>query len=318
MADQPSLETPSIIEFEKAPLGKRLLEFPWWFVAIILIAIWASFIIFFNKHVFTTSAEFVTDSDIDPTSDPEATQIYNQLREDFAEEGITLSRGAVLEVITLDQKWRISDGNTTYFLIRDSDELDVYQRGQLYFNKKLLFTTKTEFVKTSQISEQLTEVFLEQDLELGKKAYIVVKRPDQRWYLDDGLGAYYLVRDGENLDVSQRGRYGDAFDFIKAGLSITIEVSLKAYGIAILLGLLAGLGRISTNIIFSNLSRLYVELIRGIPMLVLIFFIALVGVPVVVPVVADRRGIEPDPPGKHRDEQDRCQRDQPGKPLTRL
>ncbi len=49
-----------------------------------------------------------------------------------------------------------------------------------------------------------------------------------------------------------------------------------------MLGLLAGLGRISKNIFFNNLSRLYVELIRGIPMLVLIFFIALVGVPLLV------------------------------------
>jgi polar amino acid transport system permease protein len=46
--------------------------------------------------------------------------------------------------------------------------------------------------------------------------------------------------------------------------------------------LLAGLGRISRNVVLNNLATLYVELIRGIPMLVLIFFIALVGVPTVV------------------------------------
>lgn len=48
------------------------------------------------------------------------------------------------------------------------------------------------------------------------------------------------------------------------------------------IGLLTGLSRISSNIFLNNLGRLYVELIRGIPMLVLIFFIALVGVPSVV------------------------------------
>ncbi|MEJ2413558.1 MAG: amino acid ABC transporter permease, partial [Anaerolineales bacterium] len=52
--------------------------------------------------------------------------------------------------------------------------------------------------------------------------------------------------------------------------------------LAIIFGLLAGLGRISKNIVINNLARLYVELIRGIPILVLIFFIALVGVPVLV------------------------------------
>ncbi len=76
--------------------------------------------------------------------------------------------------------------------------------------------------------------------------------------------------------------YQDAFNFIKIGIQITVKTSLIAYAFALMLGLLAGLGRISKNIFFNNLSRLYVELIRGIPMLVLIFFIALVGVPMLV------------------------------------
>ena len=63
---------------------------------------------------------------------------------------------------------------------------------------------------------------------------------------------------------------------------ITVKTTLIAYLIAIIFGLLAGLGRISKNVFINNLARLYVELIRGIPILVLIFFIALVGVPVLV------------------------------------
>ena len=76
--------------------------------------------------------------------------------------------------------------------------------------------------------------------------------------------------------------YREAFDFIKIGLRVTIQTSLISYVIALLIGLLAGLGRISQNIFMRNVARLYVELIRGIPMLVLIFFIALVGVPLAV------------------------------------
>lgn len=76
--------------------------------------------------------------------------------------------------------------------------------------------------------------------------------------------------------------YRDAFNFIRIGLKVTIEVSLISYAIALVIGLLAGLGRISRNVFIKNAARLYVELIRGIPMLVLIFFIALVGVPMVV------------------------------------
>lgn len=76
--------------------------------------------------------------------------------------------------------------------------------------------------------------------------------------------------------------YRDAFDFIRIGLKITIQTSLISYVIALVIGLLAGLGRISRNVFIKNTARLYVELIRGIPMLVLIFFIALVGVPIIV------------------------------------
>lgn len=82
--------------------------------------------------------------------------------------------------------------------------------------------------------------------------------------------------------IMTRENYQDAFQFIKVGISVTIKTALVSYAFAVVLGLFAGLGRISKNIFFNNLARLYIELIRGIPMLVLIFFIALVGVPIFV------------------------------------
>ena len=88
------------------------------------------------------------------------------------------------------------------------------------------------------------------------------------------IGVFFVISTNEN--------YNNAFVFIKSGLKFTIKTTLIAYAFAILFGLLAGLGRISKNVVINNLSRLYVELIRGIPILVLIFFIALVGVPVLV------------------------------------
>ncbi|MDF1499517.1 MAG: amino acid ABC transporter permease [Anaerolineales bacterium] len=86
--------------------------------------------------------------------------------------------------------------------------------------------------------------------------------------------AAYIILTKEN--------YREAFEFIYRGIQITIRTSLIAYSLALLLGLLTGLARISKSIILNNIARLYVELIRGIPMLVLIFFIALVGVPAAV------------------------------------
>jgi polar amino acid transport system permease protein len=79
--------------------------------------------------------------------------------------------------------------------------------------------------------------------------------------------------------VFTQTNFYEAFTFIRIGLGVTITTTLAAFGGALVLGMLAGLGRISRSMVFRNLSTLYVEIIRGIPMLVLIFFIALVLVP---------------------------------------
>jgi polar amino acid transport system permease protein len=94
--------------------------------------------------------------------------------------------------------------------------------------------------------------------------------------------AIIVIAIGVFIVISSNRDYNAAFNFIKIGLLITVKTTLIAYGIALIFGLLAGLGRISKNVVINNLARLYVELIRGIPILVLIFFIALVGVPALV------------------------------------
>lgn len=73
--------------------------------------------------------------------------------------------------------------------------------------------------------------------------------------------------------------FKDAFNIIRVGLGATISTTLIAYSIAILLGLLIGLGRVSESVVWRNISTIYVEIIRGVPLMVLIFFIALVLIP---------------------------------------
>ncbi len=94
--------------------------------------------------------------------------------------------------------------------------------------------------------------------------------------------ALIFIAIGASLVIFFNTDYRQAFLFIRMGLLVTITTSLAAYAVAVVLGLLAGLGRISRNVFFNNLATLYIELVRGIPMLVLIFFIALVGVPMAV------------------------------------
>jgi polar amino acid transport system permease protein len=97
------------------------------------------------------------------------------------------------------------------------------------------------------------------------------------WFFAIILIAIYAI-----IIISTNEDFNSTFLFIKKGLSITISTTIIAFSLAIFFGLIAGLGRISKNVIINNLARLYVELIRGIPILVLIFFIALVGVPLLV------------------------------------
>lgn len=73
--------------------------------------------------------------------------------------------------------------------------------------------------------------------------------------------------------------YDQAWGAILPGVWLTLTTTLISFGIAFVLGLIAGIGQISQNVVAHNVSRAYVELIRGIPILPLIFTVALVLVP---------------------------------------
>ena len=73
--------------------------------------------------------------------------------------------------------------------------------------------------------------------------------------------------------------YQDAFLFLKEGVRLTILVSLISFGTALVVGLIAGLGRVSKNVVYYNLSTLYVEVVRGVPILVMLIYFAFVATP---------------------------------------
>jgi len=76
--------------------------------------------------------------------------------------------------------------------------------------------------------------------------------------------------------------YQRALDFIANGVWITLWVSVLAYAIALVLGLITGLGRVADNTAFYTISTLYVEVIRGIPLIVQIIYVAFVVTPLAV------------------------------------
>jgi polar amino acid transport system permease protein len=88
------------------------------------------------------------------------------------------------------------------------------------------------------------------------------------------------------LLITNSPSYSEAFVTIRSGMIVTLYITLISYAISLLLGLVTGLGRVSSSIVAQNIATFYVEVMRGIPMLVLIFFIALVMVPGVVDLLA--------------------------------
>ena len=85
--------------------------------------------------------------------------------------------------------------------------------------------------------------------------------------------------------VANDADYRVIFMAVSTGVSTTIYVTLVSYVGAVLLGLLIGLLRLSHNRVLYEVATFYVEIVRGVPMLVLLYYIAFVGAPQVVPPV---------------------------------
>lgn len=60
--------------------------------------------------------------------------------------------------------------------------------------------------------------------------------------------------------------------FVKDGISVTLMVTVVSFVLVLFVGLVGGLGRISKNPIISGIASVYVEIVRGIPLLVQLLF----------------------------------------------
>jgi len=76
--------------------------------------------------------------------------------------------------------------------------------------------------------------------------------------------------------------YSAIFSRLTLGIGVTIFTTLVAYSLALVIGLLAGLGRVSANPVVFNIATLYVQVIRGVPILVQLLVIAFVIVPLLI------------------------------------
>ena len=107
----------------------------------------------------------------------------------------------------------------------------------------------------------------------------------------DKATAQTLVAENEGVLTSVNAitnDYNAAFIFIFPGITTTLYLTLAGFGLALVFGLLAGLGRISQNRLLRNIAITYVEFIRGVPTLVLLLTLAFV----IVPAVSNSIGVD--------------------------
>ena len=66
------------------------------------------------------------------------------------------------------------------------------------------------------------------------------------------------------------------------GVILTLTITFTAYAITLVIGLITGLARLSKNPVVYTIATLYVEVARGIPMLVLLLYVSFVAVPMAI------------------------------------
>ena len=117
-----------------------------------------------------------------------------------------------------------------------------------------------------------------------QKRNILIQRPSRSpWWLLVTLGLVLAFI----INVADSNTYQLAWGEVQKGIWTTIWVTVVAYALALMLGLiLALLRRPSTSIAYNLLvyqpATVVVEIIRGIPTLVLVFYITLAFVPQIV------------------------------------
>ena len=92
-----------------------------------------------------------------------------------------------------------------------------------------------------------------------------------------GVGIVFLIFTSQN--------YHDTFFYLTQGIYTTLRITFFSYIIATIIGLFAGLARVSKNVFLFNISTLYVEAVRGVPLVVLLLYIAFAIFPVFVEMV---------------------------------
>jgi polar amino acid transport system permease protein len=91
----------------------------------------------------------------------------------------------------------------------------------------------------------------------------ISSRLDPWWWLVVAAAVILIL-----LVVFKSDPYWNILKFVRDGLAITVLLTVASFIFIILVGLIGGLGRIAKNPVIHLIATLYVEIVRGIPLLV--------------------------------------------------
>lgn len=90
------------------------------------------------------------------------------------------------------------------------------------------------------------------------------------------IGAFFLYR------IVTDDLHRQILGTLSKGIQVTIFVTIVGFFLASLLGLVLALGSMSKHLIIRQCARFYVEIVRGVPILVLLLYVAFVLAPALV------------------------------------
>jgi polar amino acid transport system permease protein len=101
------------------------------------------------------------------------------------------------------------------------------------------------------------------------------ERGDRPWW----LVALVVIAVGLAVVIAVNDIYAQVFTTVARGIWVTVFVTVVGFTLATGLGLLIALAGMADSVVLRQAARFYIEVVRGIPILVLLFYIAFVGAP---------------------------------------
>ncbi|CAJ35639.1 ABC transporter permease subunit [Methanocella arvoryzae] len=160
----------------------------------------------------------------------------------------------------------ISPDIVTFIIREDSASKSIVAGASIYIDNQLAGTTDTRDGKLQiELTEGIHEISVHKSGMMVNTSTIDVKH-GQTYMIALTPGKTFSIFDGELFIYSLEKE-------VTKGLVTTLELSIIAMAIGLVIGLIMGLGRTSTNILFRGIASIYVEGIRGLPLLLQLLFV---------------------------------------------